>query len=306
MHLVSVLSMAVALASFGSAACIRDDAAIQATEPKYLFIFGDSYTRTNFDIAGTKPSSKNPLGNPGWPGVTSSGGKNWVAHTLTDRLLSKYKNDTLTYNFAVSGATVDRAITGSKPKSTVTDQVKIWDNNLKNKPSYAKWTSSNAAVGVWIGINDIGSTYMKSNTEEILTKVIDKYFSHLEHLYNSGVRKFFLIKVPPTNRTPLMRNRGSATVKNVTEAVTFYNNYLDKKTTKWRGHHSDLKVKLVETHAAFNTALDNPTKYGSKDNKCTNSDGRTCLWKDGYHPGIEIQKLIGFQVKDALRDIGIW
>jgi hypothetical protein len=51
-------------------------------------------------------------------------------------------------------------------------------------------------VGVWIGINDIGSTYMKSNTEEILTKVVDKYFSLLEHLYNSGVRKFFLIKVP--------------------------------------------------------------------------------------------------------------
>uniref|UniRef100_A0A8H7MZM2 SGNH hydrolase-type esterase domain-containing protein n=1 Tax=Bionectria ochroleuca TaxID=29856 RepID=A0A8H7MZM2_BIOOC len=291
MHLVSVLSMAVALASFGSAACIRDDAAIQATEPKYLFIFGDSYTRTNFDIAGTKPSSKNPLEILDGPG-----------------LLSKYNNDTLTYNFAVGGATVDRAITGSKPKSTVTEQVKIWDNNLKNKPSYAKWTSSNAAVGVWIGINDIGSTYMKSNTEEILTKVVDKYFSLLEHLYNSGVRKFFLIKVPrnyepyPTDE----EQRQRATVKNVTEAVTFYNNYLDKKTTKWRGHHSDLKVKLVETHAAFNTALDNPTKYGSKDNKCTNSDGKTCLWKDGYHPGIQIQKLVGFQVKDALRDIGIW
>lgn len=38
MHLVNLLSVTIALASLGSAACIRDDNAVQAAETKYLFI----------------------------------------------------------------------------------------------------------------------------------------------------------------------------------------------------------------------------------------------------------------------------
>lgn len=32
--------------------------------PKYLFVYGDSYTSSGFSIAGTKPAIGNPLGNP--------------------------------------------------------------------------------------------------------------------------------------------------------------------------------------------------------------------------------------------------
>ena len=37
---------------------------------------GDSYSQTGFNITGTKPSAAQPLGNPSYPGYTTSGGAN--------------------------------------------------------------------------------------------------------------------------------------------------------------------------------------------------------------------------------------
>jgi len=37
---------------------------------------GDSYSQTGFSITGTKPSVSNPIGNPAFPGYTSSNGNN--------------------------------------------------------------------------------------------------------------------------------------------------------------------------------------------------------------------------------------
>ena len=39
---------------------------------EHMFIFGDSYTTTGFEVNGTQPSRENPLGNPEYPGYTSS------------------------------------------------------------------------------------------------------------------------------------------------------------------------------------------------------------------------------------------
>lgn len=43
---------------------------------KHMIIFGDSYTTTGFKVRGEQPSDMNPLGNPEWPGETSSNGPN--------------------------------------------------------------------------------------------------------------------------------------------------------------------------------------------------------------------------------------
>jgi hypothetical protein len=37
---------------------------------------GDSYSQTGFSITGTKPSVSNPIGNPAFPGYTTSNGNN--------------------------------------------------------------------------------------------------------------------------------------------------------------------------------------------------------------------------------------
>ena len=51
----------------------------------------------------TQPSLGNPLGNPPYPGYTSSNGPNWV-----DYLTVKYNQSLVeTYNIAFGGATID-------------------------------------------------------------------------------------------------------------------------------------------------------------------------------------------------------
>ena len=54
---------------------------------------GDSYSSTAYNVKGDHPREENPLGNPPYPGLTYSGGPNWVTnvfiHALTvNRLVS--------------------------------------------------------------------------------------------------------------------------------------------------------------------------------------------------------------------------
>jgi hypothetical protein len=61
---------------------------------KLTFHSGDSYTTPGFNDTGVQPSIGNPLGNPNYPGYTSSNGPNWV-----DFLTVKYnESQVLTCN----------------------------------------------------------------------------------------------------------------------------------------------------------------------------------------------------------------
>jgi hypothetical protein len=67
------------------------------------FPSGDSYSTTDFNIEGSYPSATDPLGNPELPGQTSDGSFNWIG-SLTSHY---YISLTLSFNFAVGGATTD-------------------------------------------------------------------------------------------------------------------------------------------------------------------------------------------------------
>lgn len=155
---------------------------------------GDSYSQTGFNVASTKPSSTNPLGNPAYPGYTSSGGPNWIGY------LVKNYNATLlySYNFADGGATVNASLV--KPfKPTVKsfiDQVKLFSDSIAKKPSYANWMDETAVFMVWLGVNDVGNSYSSADETALLGKIMDNYFSQLEILYNTGARTFALLSVP--------------------------------------------------------------------------------------------------------------
>src|SRR3989337_2759760 len=72
----------------------------------YLITFGDSYSQTGFDVTLSKPSAANPLGNPSYPGWTSSGGPNWIGYLVKDYNASSLYS----YNFAYGGATVNASL----------------------------------------------------------------------------------------------------------------------------------------------------------------------------------------------------
>lgn len=65
-----------------------------------------------------------------------------------------------------------------------------------------------------------------------------------------------------------------------------FNELLAKRSKEFSASHRGAKSVVVDTQAPFNTAIANPTKYGSKDATCYNEDGKSCLWFNNYHPGV--------------------
>lgn len=76
------------------------------------------------------------------------------------------------------------------------DQVKIFLDFIDKQPKNVPWTKSNALVGVWIGVNDVGNSYYRENSTDILKRDVARYFELLQQLYDAGLRKFALLSVP--------------------------------------------------------------------------------------------------------------
>jgi phospholipase/lecithinase/hemolysin len=258
-------------------------------KPKYFFSFGDSYSQTGFDINGAKPTPANPLGNPPLPGWTASGGLDWVGFMVTEFNASLVYS----YNLAYGGATTNATIIPPYAPTVLSfiDQVKIFSDNLAAKPSYAPWTASNSVAAVWMGVNDVGNSFWFEDYQAINGRVLDSYFGQLEILYRAGLRKFVLLSVPPTEKAPAMLGN----VALLKPAIDNYNSILATKLAAFKKGRS-ITAKIVDTHRAFNEALNNPAKYGSPDATCYNGDGKSCLWFNDYHPAVQIQRLVGAQV----------
>lgn len=82
----------------------------------------------------------------------------------------------------------------------------------------------------------------------------------------------------------------------VANAIQIYNSALQAGIEAFEAANADAKVSFVDTATPFDEALDNPTEYGSPDATCWNGDGVSCLWFNDYHPGVEINRLVGEEV----------
>ncbi|EAQ83733.1 hypothetical protein CHGG_10137 [Chaetomium globosum CBS 148.51] len=278
-------------AASSTSSATPDDCSVQ-----FLITFGDSYSQTGFDVKGTKPSTSNPLGNPALPGWTASGGLNWVGF-----LASQYNRSTLlSYNFAYGGATTNATIVPPYEPTVLSfvDQVKQFSDSIAKKPSYAPW-GDNALFGVWIGVNDVGNAWWKEDYDQVVEQIMATYFGQLQILYDAGARNFALLTVPPIHRTPAVLEGSEDNQKAEAAAIAKYNDALTAGLAAFKTKNSGITSKIIDTTVPFNTALDNPTKYGSPDATCFNSDGKSCLWFNDYHPGIEINNLVAKAVSDA-------
>ncbi|KAK4464482.1 carbohydrate esterase [Cladorrhinum samala] len=270
---------------------------IPAPREKYLITFGDSYSQTGFDVSSTKPSAGNPLGNPPLPGWTASGGLNWVGF-----LASQFNtSNLLTYNFAYGGATTNASLVTPYAPSVLSliDQVAQFSGSIASKPAYAPWTAENALFGVWIGVNDVGNSWWKEEYDALVESIMDSYFGRLQVLYDAGARNFVLLSVPPIQRTPAQIAQGEWATQTEAVSIDKYNAAIATRLAAFTAKNAGVVAKIVDTAAPFNTALDNPTAYGSPDATCYNGDGKSCLWFNDYHPGIEINRLVARAVADA-------
>ncbi|KAH6695722.1 fungal cellulose binding domain-containing protein [Plectosphaerella plurivora] len=285
---LSVVLSALAVSAARIAPC--------TTGTKYFFNFGDSYSQTGFNINGQKPTASNPFGNPPVPGWTASGGLNWVGF-----MASEYNaGDVRTFNFAYGGATTDAdLVTPYAPEVlSFEDQVDLFLDNVavSPKPEWAPWTAANSIAGVWIGVNDVGNTFWLPDLQVKTQTIIDRYFELLQSLYDAGLRNFVLLSVPPTNRAPAFWNQGPDTSNMVANGIDLYNTALETALNEFKTANAGVTSWLIDTAAPFNQALDNPTEYGSPDATCWKEDGVSCLWFNDYHPGIEINRLVGAEV----------
>ncbi|KAI3615307.1 carbohydrate esterase family 16 protein [Moniliophthora roreri] len=222
---------------------------------RYLFVFGDSYTTTGYNISAGIDS---PV-----PGFTSSNGPNWV-----QALGERYNvTNTKVFDLASGGATIDSALVPPYLPTvlSIVDQVNQFKTFLAPKPASAAWSSNDSLFAFWIGINDVGNSFPWTNVTQPLFyhKLMDRLRTQLEDLYTAGARSFLFLTVPPTDRAPLFIEQGPEVVNRLRPLVAAYNNDLKAMVKAFQKRHEDLDLVIVfDTQKVFNALLDNAEAFG--------------------------------------------
>jgi len=265
------LALSLAVLVFGNAV-----SALTWSTTDFLFVFGDSYTTTGFNISAGVDS---PV-----PGFTSSNGPNWVQF-----LGGTYNvTDTRVFNLASGGATTDaKLVTPFEPTVlSLVDQVGQFDEFLSPPPAEAQWQSSNSLFAIMIGINDVGNSWDWTNvTQSGFHKVLlNRYFEQVENLFSKGARSFLFINVPPIDRAPLFIEQGAANAAKVKASLADYNAQLANFIRNFEATHRGLdQIVLFDANNLFDILLDNATPLGF-----VNSTGFCAAYENGT-PGTTTQ-----------------
>ncbi|KAL5360952.1 GDSL lipase/esterase [Aspergillus floccosus] len=274
---------------------------LRASNLTYFFSFGDSYSQTGFSASGTQPSPSNPMGNPALGTGTTTGGKNWVGFLTTKENSSLI----LSYNLAVGGATIDNTIMEGYPGDLVS-QVGVFEDTYASKPASAPWTSASAVFGIWIGVNDVGNAFWQTDADTFVPQLVSRLGSLIQELYDSGARKFLVLNVPPTGRSPFFLDQGDATVQQHAAYLSVYNTQLKDMVDGFKGSHTDVTAVLYDSWSFMTKILDSPTEYGFPDATCINEDGTSCIWWNNYHPSAKYHELQADDMKQVLAPLGAW
>lgn len=269
-------------------------------ESNYWFSFGDSYTQTFFDPKGVLPTPDNPLGNPPYPGWTSTGGENWVGYLAT-----KFnKSSILTYNYAYGGAVINETlVTPWQPNLIhLTGQVDQFLEGAAVRSGGEKWNGDNALFSIFIGINDIGNSwYLEGDRDAFAEVLLDNYFQLVQKLHHAGGRNFLFVNVPPIDRSPLMAGYGPESQAGEKKVLAGFNSRLEQRIERFGQSYADVKTYLYDSVSHYNEILDNPTAFGFKD-ATSFGPGADIFWGDNYHPSSYAHKFFGERVAEVLKD----
>ncbi|EME43722.1 carbohydrate esterase family 16 protein [Dothistroma septosporum NZE10] len=275
---------------------------------RYLFAFGDSYTATLFNTSDTQPSLSNPMGNPAYPGTTTSGADNWIDVVV----YNSTRNDTVAYNYATGANMVNitacqgQAYAASGPVKELNDQMALF----KQLPTTVKWNATNSVFFNFFGINDIsvqvysGRSY--TNATIILAPDIDNYFSQMGAQYSMGARRFVTILVPPIYRAAVHGFGNGTAAPLVRNLTAYWNNAVHSCAKSFSSKYPGSEMEVFDPSTTFNTILDNPTGYGAPNSTCYSYPaGQPCLWADFIHPGIVMQRAFGNAMNAFLDSNGL-
>ncbi|KAF4964607.1 hypothetical protein FSARC_7513 [Fusarium sarcochroum] len=266
-----------------------------AQTTKNFVVFGDSYSAVGFWPGGELPSAANPIGNPGLPGQTTSAGLNWVGHvtsTLNTSLV-------LTYDFAYSGATIDKEIVDSWAQYSVAEQVALYKQYVAPKIS-----DDDTLVAIWIGINDVGEAFW-SKTGALVPECVNRYFELLQILVDDGFDKFVLLSIPSyADQFPKMIGQPEADLDRLRADIISYNKAVKAHVATFTSSNPGIEIQIFDTEPSFDEVIQNYAAYGAKDATCFGPSD--CLWADDYHASGAIHKLLAQNFVEAVRDIFIF
>lgn len=159
----------------------------QDSPTRLIFTFGDSYTATEFSLSREPPSQSNPLGNPEFPGHTTSGGPNWLGW-----LLQESPENTLSYNFAIKGRTFH-----DFPSQAST----FLSMASRSSKHYVPWRGINKHIFVvWFGVNDMNS-FFTSPSYDVVNRRLEQCFNVVDRLRNAGAENFLFLGIPRKSHT---------------------------------------------------------------------------------------------------------
>ncbi|KAI4716052.1 hypothetical protein E4T48_07732 [Aureobasidium sp. EXF-10727] len=226
---------------------------------KHIFAFGDSYTTTGFNTSLTQPGPGNPLGNPTYPGYTSSNGPNWI-----DYLTTTYNKSFIeTVNLAFGGATVDSTLVAPYLPTVLSVKQQVQDEFL---PLYAShfspvpWTSDDTLFTIFIGINDIGNSYAAQNAS-LHPTIFAELSGLVESLYTSGARNFLFLNVPPVDKSPLTQSAGPSAQSLEAAAIADWNTRLISLSASLTRNHTDATSFVFDTNKLFSRVIEHPCAY---------------------------------------------
>lgn len=238
---------------------------------KNVFSFGDSYTTTEFDYTGEQPTPDNPLGNPPYPGLTSSRpAPNWI-----DFLTAKYNHSALlTYNLAVGGATVDSSLVFPflpivpSLKEQVYQRFVPAYNQLNGTASLTQpWNGNDTLFAFWIGINDVNNSYGRGSsvTGALNRQIMAVYSELLRFLFaDMGMRNFVLLNVPSIDRSPLMSSRGREQQILQKADLADFNGLILKMAHDFKKDvdvGGESNVWIYDSNLDFSRAMDDPESF---------------------------------------------
>jgi phospholipase/lecithinase/hemolysin len=259
--MVKSIALALSLATTSLAARYTNTSWSGWSNIKHLFVFGDSYTQTGFNVTSTQPSSSNPFGNPPYPGWTSSNGPNWVGFLTTT-----YNASTLlTYNMAYGGATVDSTLVTPYAPTVISMKDQVLTEFLPTYGSYpasAPWTSESSLFAFFIGINDVGNSWWLNNNT-LYDTIFSTYASLLSDVYATGARNFLFLSVPPVNLAPLTLNQddGGYATENEGKVILEWNKRLSAMVEAFQANHSGTTAFVHDTWGLYNAVIEDPGAY---------------------------------------------
>lgn len=219
---------------------------------EHMVVFGDSWSATRFDPLGPPPSVENPLGNPPYPGETSSNKANWIDYLVYDYNQSLV----LTANFAIGGATVEGVGEGDSRRMEL--QIKqsfaALHKNGTGEVLY-DWKSKSSLFVLWIGINDVVDHY---DRKAPLDEMFAIYAGLLDWLYETGARNFFIVDVPPLEYSPL--GVAHHDFDGWHDLVLNYNQYVDRLTWNFTQAYHDVTTFHFSSYDLLDDIMQEPCK----------------------------------------------